>query len=192
MSSLPNTSYMSQPNWKSFVYNKHKPDWCSILYLSITSSDPKLKELYETHVSEHNKKLLSDTYFNSGFDLFVPNESVVNGGSVSTMVSMKVKCEMQTVEGNPLSYYMYPRSSISKTPLMLANHVGIIDSGYRGELIGAFRNLGGLDAPYTIPAHTRLLQVCHPELKPIYVRIIEESDLSNTERGQGGFGSTGK
>jgi dUTP pyrophosphatase len=108
------------------------------------------------------------------------------------MVSMEVKCEMRTVEGKPLSYYMYPRSSISKTPLMLANHVGIIDSGYRGELIGAFRNLAGPENAYTIQKNTRILQVCHPELKPIYVKLVDESELSNTERGSGGFGSTGK
>jgi dUTPase len=73
---------------------------------------------------------------------------------------------------------------------MLANHVGIIDSGYRGNLIGAFRCLLP-DKNYIVEQFTRLLQVCHPSLCPIYVVLVEESDLVDTERGAGGFGSTG-
>ena len=72
---------------------------------------------------------------------------------------------------------------------MLANHVGIIDSGYRGDLIGAFRCL---DNEYNVESNTRLLQICHPSLCPVYVVIVPENELSNTERGSGGFGSTGK
>ena len=85
---------------------------------------------------------------------------------------------------------MFPRSSISKTPLMLANHTGIIDAGYRGSLIGAFRNVSGED--FQVEKHTRLLQVCHPSLCPIIVELVDESELSTTARGEGGFGSTGK
>jgi dUTP pyrophosphatase len=74
---------------------------------------------------------------------------------------------------------------------MLANHTGIIDAGYRGSLIGAFRNLGQRD--YEVESDTRLLQLCHPTLCPIYVEIVQSlHDLgSETERGSGGFGSTG-
>jgi dUTP pyrophosphatase len=72
---------------------------------------------------------------------------------------------------------------------MLANHTGIIDAGYRGYLIGAFRNLYA--DPYKVEKHTRLLQVCHPTLCPIHVVLVNEEDLSTTARGEGGFGSTG-
>ena len=72
---------------------------------------------------------------------------------------------------------------------MLANHTGVIDSGYRGFLIGAFRNLSS--DPYVVEKETRLLQVCHPSLYPIYVVISDETELSSTSRGEGGFGSTG-
>jgi dUTP pyrophosphatase len=186
MSSLPNNYNKMQTYFEQL---DNKQNACGILYIAITNTDPEFAEIYKTHIHEHNNKIMSEKYFNSGFDLFVPKDVILNG-TKSTMVSMEVKCEMQTLDGKPLSYYMYPRSSISKTPLMLANHVGIIDSGYRGELIGAFRNLDS--ESYTIQKHNRLLQVCHPELKPIYVRLVNESKLSNTERGEGGFGSTGK
>jgi dUTP pyrophosphatase len=87
-------------------------------------------------------------------------------------------------------YYMYPRSSLSKTQLRLANSTGIIDAGYRGNLIAAFRNLYA--DSYTVEKYTRLVQICHPTLCPIFVIFIKnDSDLSNTARGNGGFGSTG-
>jgi dUTP pyrophosphatase len=88
-----------------------------------------------------------------------------------------------------MGYYMYARSSISKTPLMLANHVGIIDSGYRGVLMAAFRNLDLLQ--YNIQSNTRLVQITNPSLSPIFVELVDESELSTTARGSGGFGSTG-
>jgi dUTP pyrophosphatase len=106
------------------------------------------------------------------------------------MISMDVKAEMLFQGTTPCGYFMFPRSSLSKTPLMLANHTGIIDAGYRGPLIGAFRNLLGEE--YVVEEHTRLLQVCHPSLCPIYVVLSNEDELSSTARAEGGFGSTGK
>ena len=79
-------------------------------------------------------------------------------------------------------FYTHPRSSISKTPLMLANHTGgVIDYGYRGNLIGAFRWLpsGGEDISYTVVQYTRLLQICHPSLCPMYIQVIDTTELAN-------------
>ena len=97
---------------------------------------------------------------------------------------------------------MYPRSSLSKTKLRLANSVGIIDAGYRGNLIGMFdiTNIDELargdknrEADYVAKEYDRLVQICAPGLVPIYVEIVHDiSELSiETERGDGGFGSTG-
>jgi dUTP pyrophosphatase len=71
---------------------------------------------------------------------------------------------------------------------MLANHTGIIDSGYRGSLIAAIRSLQF--NTYTVDPGTRLVQICHPTLCPIYVVVVNEDELSTSERGDGGFGST--
>ncbi len=76
---------------------------------------------------------------------------------------------------------------------MLANHVGIIDSGYRGNMMAALRKLP-MDSntePYKVEKHTRLFQICHPTLCPIFVVLVSESELNSSERGTGGFGSTG-
>ena len=70
---------------------------------------------------------------------------------------------------------------------MLANHVGIIDSGYRGHLMVALRSFEDT----VLLKHSRVVQVCHPSLKPFYVKIVNENDFSETSRGSGGFGSTG-
>jgi dUTP pyrophosphatase len=158
--------------------------------LKIAISDNELRDHYTAHIAKHNNAIQTDPFPNSGFDLFVPETTgVPNSIETAKMISMNVKCEMVESDGKSVAYYMYPRSSLSKTPLVLANHVGIIDSGYRGPLIGAFRNVD--KKPYVVDKHTRLLQVCHPCLYPIYVILVEESELSTTSRGSGGFGSTG-
>ncbi len=98
-------------------------------------------------------------------------------------------------------YYMYPRSSLSKTPLRLANSTGIIDSGYRGNLMAMFDvinlpdNLSdSREADYFGRKLDRYVQICAPGLVPIIVEIVNSiEDLGNeTIRGGGGFGSTGR
>lgn len=161
----------------------------AVLKIAIDPNNGLLKDKYKNHIEQHNYAIMNDPYPNSGFDLFVPNEADILGDSKSKLVSMGVKCEMLNESNYPIGYYMYPRSSFSKTPLMLGNHVGIIDSGYRGFLMGAFRNLSQVS--YRIEEGVRLLQICEPSLKPVYVLMVEESELSSTERGEGGFGSSG-
>jgi len=83
---------------------------------------------------------------------------------------------------------IFPRSSIgAKTPLRLSNSVGIIDSGYRGELGVLFDNIS--DHDYTIHQGDRIAQLMvMPSYRfmPTVVESLEDSD-----RGEGGFGSTG-
>ena len=163
----------------------------SFAVLKLAVSNPELAKKYEAHIEAHNSGIFADgQWSNSGFDLFVPSTTTVNSGMKTQMISMDVKAEMLFQGTTPCGYFMFPRSSLSKTPLMLANHTGIIDSGYRGPLIGAFRNLQGEE--YVVEEHTRLLQVCHPSLCPIYVVLSNENELSSTARAEGGFGSTGK
>ena len=83
---------------------------------------------------------------------------------------------------------LVPRSSIFRTPLRQANNIGIIDSGYRGRIMVPVDNRSNRD--YFIDAGDRLFQLVHPSLKPISIEIVKE--LDETERGSGGFGSTGK
>ena len=84
---------------------------------------------------------------------------------------------------------VFPRSSIRNTELTLSNSVGVIDSGYRGELQATFnktRGFGSID--YSIG--DKIAQIIIIPYPPIEFQEVEE--LNNTERGEGGFGSTGK
>lgn len=85
---------------------------------------------------------------------------------------------------------MFPRSSNRKTDGYMTNHVGVIDSGYRGEILVCFKNRDVNDhkEPYHIGNRiAQLMIVPYPE-----VHFIEVAELSQTERGDGGHGSTGK
>ena len=125
----------------------------------------------------------------SGIDLFTPETITVQPGE-TVKINLQIKCEAlhDTIENTNVSYYLYPRSSIVKTPLRMSNSVGIIDAGYRGEIIACVDNIK--NEPYTITQGDRLFQICAGNLEPIEFKVAEE--LSNTIRGSGGFGSTGR
>lgn len=82
---------------------------------------------------------------------------------------------------------LFPRSSISKTDHFLRNSVGVIDSGYRGEikLRMSIPALG--ETEYVIGDKVGQLIL----MKLPWVEIEETEELSDTDRGEGGFGSTG-
>lgn len=84
---------------------------------------------------------------------------------------------------------VFPRSSVRKQSLILSNSVGVIDSGYRGELQATFKKTdGNYSKKYDLG--DRGAQII---IMPVpYVNFIEVGELSSTERGEGGFGSTGK
>jgi dUTP pyrophosphatase len=172
----------------------------AILKLYVDASNVELNDLYKKHCAQHNKHILTDLYPNSGFDIFTPDSIGFQEEFAVKMVNNSIKGEMLYYDVMnpsrpvvPSPYIMYPRSSISKTPLTLANNAGIIDVGYRGWLIGAFRclKLPAQDPLYVVDKHTRLLQICHPSLCPVFVVMVNETDLTDTTRGAGGFGSTG-
>jgi dUTP pyrophosphatase len=106
------------------------------------------------------------------------------------LVDLNISAEMYNENKQITAFYVYPRSSISKTPLVLSNSIGIIDQGYRGIIKGAFHSL--TKATYVVEKHTRLLQICHPSLLPFLVELVDnKDDFTSSERGTEGFGSTG-
>ena len=84
---------------------------------------------------------------------------------------------------------VFARSGLAiKKGVTLANCVGVVDSDYRGELKVGLINQS--DEPYTVEKGERIAQLA---VMPVYLPVVEEADdLDETERGQGGFGSTGK
>jgi|APSaa5957512535_1039671.scaffolds.fasta_scaffold72867_2 hypothetical protein len=114
-----------------------------------------------------------------------------------------IKCSAQIYNkdhtfSHNTGYYLYPRSSIYKTDLRAANSVGIIDAGYRGNIMSVFdvinRHRERHDsAVRVVTQNDRYAQICAPSLIPIVVEVVDSvDDLSKpTARGMGGFGSTG-
>ncbi len=165
------------------------------LNIFVDSEDPELKNIYVNAAEKHNKLNNStNPYPDAGFDLYVPKNYILDADNIK--IDYQIKCSaVMEISGNasfPTGYYIYPRSSLSKTSLRLANCVGIIDSGYRGNLMCAFDNKTYVSSS-TLDKFTRLTQICAPNLCPIKVNIVNSlEDLGDkTIRGEGGFGSTG-
>ena len=71
--------------------------------------------------------------------------------------------------------------------MSLANSVGVVDSGYRGEIMLKYRRLGGNNPVYSRRERVgQLMIIPHPKIE-----LLEVDELSTTDRGSGGFGSTG-
>lgn len=169
------------------------------LKIKINNNDPELYSKYFDSVKKFCEDECED-FRDSGFDLFMPEDVTIFSGSLSNKISHDVICyvyKLTKISGFskkhllPCPYYMYPRSSIGKTPLRMSNSVGIIDSGYRGPLIAMVDNVDN-NHTYTIHKYDRLFQICSPDLTPFdSVEIVHELP-EKTMRGDGGFGSTGR
>ena len=122
----------------------------------------------------------------SGIDLYIPPNSVSQLPNSIHAIDHMISCCMTDNSNIMTGYYLYPRSSIYKYPIMLANGIGIIDAGYRGNIKAMVRCF---DNNFVINSNIKLFQICAPDLSPLKVKIVEELPLS--VRGINGFGSTG-
>lgn len=151
----------------------------------------KIKKLYEDSIMP-TKAHTTD----AGYDLYAHSKSYDDDGNVvyGSGVAMEI----------PQGYVglVFPRSSNAKKDLILSNSVGVIDSGYRGEITFKFkacqqaRTDGIITAPLTVPlvhcydTKERIGQIIimpYPEIE-----FVEVEELSDSERGDGGYGSSGK
>ena len=210
-------------NCKQLIYDRllEKYDKFMLLKVFLDSDDKKLAQKYIASSETHNSKTLVSLenddilkqHIDAGFDLFVPcdidscvkdeKEKEKKDTNNQFKIDHKIVCSAVMFTGSGkcfnTGYYLYPRSSISKTDIRLANSVGIIDSGYRGHLIGVFdyhSNNNSSDSTQTrriVNAYDRVLQVCAPGLVPVLVELVDNVEsLGMTERGNKGFGSSGK
>ena len=146
------------------------------------------REMYMNAADKYNKTPRTER--DAGFDLFTAAALVQESGV--TKLSQQVVAGLYDIlAGRFSAYFMMPRSSISKTPLRMANSIGLIDAGYRGTLIGAVDNIG--EDVYMVESNTRLFQIVAPNLG-FFERVVVVEDIPGgpTSRGDGGFGSTGK
>lgn len=114
------------------------------------------------------------------FDLFADNKEVKE-----TYIKMKTGIAVEIPKG--YVGLIFPRSSITKRGLMLKNSVGVIDSGYRGEIEFRFTKIGK-GQEYDLDERIGQLMLLPVPDFP----LKEVKELSDSDRGAGGFGSTGK
>ena len=132
-------------------------------------------EMYASHGHFHDG--------DAGLDLYILEDLEIAAGETK-LIKLGISCEPM----NGKAYYLFPRSSISKTPLRMSNSIGLIDGGYRGEIMASCDNIK--DFSFKVEKGQRLFQLVAVDSSPISYKVVDE--LCETTRGQGGFGSTGK
>jgi dUTP pyrophosphatase len=148
--------------------------------------------MYVSHVTYHKG--------DAGLDLFMPQDVVIQSGETK-LVDLGVRCQSRSFVWNMWkwrrgkfwnyhSYWLMPRSSISKTPLLMHNSMGLIDKGYTGTLKVSLFNMS--EEPYHIKRGQRFAQLVNGDLSEIRFEVVEYLDIRNIgTRGEAGFGSTG-
>ena len=143
--------------------------------LKIKPFNKDIHKMYENHNHFHQG--------DSGLDIYIIENQIINPGE-TIRLKLGISCENLDAK----SYFLMPRSSLSKTPLRLANSVGLIDAGYRGEIMAAVDNIK--DFAYEVEIGQRLFQIVAMDGSAIHFELGDH--LSETTRGTDGFGSTGK
>ena len=161
--------------------------------LIIKSLSEKVSKMYQNHVHFHEG--------DAGIDVFFVEDHKTTSGTTE-LIGLGFKSEMVDENNNNVTYLLKPRSSIFKTPLRQSNTEGVIDAGYRGEVkvpvdhiltSGNFVKGGYTETNYLIKEGQRLFQLCSPDMKPLKLKVLKDGEeLTQTTRGDGGFGSTGK
>ena len=126
------------------------------------------------------------TFYSAGMDIYSSNEEeiIIKPGEVG-----KVPTDLKIEIPEGFFVAIYPRSSTGvKRQLMLANSTGIIDSDYRGEIKLFLYNFGKNEQ--VIKKNERLAQMVVQPYEKVEIQKVD--DLCESERGEGGFGSTGK
>lgn len=152
---------------------------------------PQIQDFVRNYYTHYCPKYETD----SGLDLIIPDNVTIPAKSgTSTPIKLGICCF--PVTDQPHGYYLYPRSSLVKTPLRMSNSVGIIDYSYTGEIIACVDNIS--DSDYHIQVRdnehgnlihvVKLFQLVSPDLKPIQFELVHQ--LPETQRGDGAFGST--
>lgn len=138
-----------------------------------------MKELYQEVGSSSN----------AGYDLYFSSDTTVQPKQKSTL-KFGLRCEAINIDGENVSYLLMPRSSIVKTTLFMANSIGLIDSSYRGDIMAVVFNYG--DTAIELKRGERLFQLVPLNNGKSFDHVYLTDTLSETSRGSGGFGSTGK
>ena len=155
--------------------------------LYILPHNDTVKRLVENQIQNHR-------WTDSGFDIPLLSKNIDMSEKVHCF-SLGISVAATFTDKTTAPCLLLPRSSIYKTPFRLCNSIGLIDAGYRGELIARVDCLDPNIQNYTITEGRRLFQIVQHNWLPFNEVIIVDSvaDLPAPpdNRGGGGFGSTG-
>ena len=129
------------------------------MHLKITTLSESAQDLYKNHGHFHQG--------DAGLDLFIIDALTIAPGETA-LIKSHIACENR--DGIP--YLLMPRSSISKTPLRQCNSVGLIDAGYRGEIMAPCDNIK--DFKYNIKEGQRLFQLVAADCSPISYNLVDK------------------
>lgn len=180
-----------------------------LLSIFIDSEDDELKQLYKTSSVIHNNEIMNDPRcYEAGFDLFLPknNDSGEDDETKfvgKNKVDFKIKCCAKMIHKNKNNdknnelYAVYSpfntcsKALMSKSPLRLENNQGIIDAGYRGNLICMLDCIYyDMENGFSMAKYSRMIQICAPDWVPMYVRIVDKVEELGPSSSSG-CGSTG-
>ena len=215
-----------------------------VLYIEFSNdikNNKKLLDKYNERILEHNKNMFFNSYYDSGFDLLMKNQDLKIPKNEVKLVSLDIKCACYNFDNTikpkkipvykfiensfkrgilkcvkPYPFKIFPRSSMWKKGVLLANSTGIIDSGYRGFLFAplfsfkddniieyndtseelrllrlSFRGLKkNIHTEKTARMNNRYVQICMPGLERFLIKVVDKLN-TNTSRCEGGCGSTG-
>jgi dUTP pyrophosphatase len=154
--------------------------------LYIRPHTPEVRELIETQIQKHR-------YTDSGFDIPIPPVSHFLMEDQHTFrLGISVCATFDLLR--PAPCLLLPRSSIYKTPFRLCNSIGLIDAGYRGEVMAKVDILDWLirnETWFQLEHGSRLFQICQHNFLPWKkIILVDELPEALDDRGTGGFGST--
>lgn len=140
----------------------------------------KVKKLHENAVIPKYSKS-----GDAGLDLTATSKYFDDNGSIVYGTGLSIEIPEGFVG------LLFPRSSLTNYDLSLGNHVGVVDSGYRGEILFKFKDIAVFPAvrrEYQVGDRIgQLLIIPYPKIE-----LVESTELSDSSRGNSGYGSTGR
>ena len=137
--------------------------------------------------TDHNARMpTKGSEYAAGWDLYCLEDTKVNFRS-----SVKLRTGLRVAIPEGFEGQVRARSSLGSKGLILPHSIGTIDADYRGELFVLMTWIGEGES-YEVKAGERIAQLVIAPIPDVQFTEVDEVDLGETKRGDGGFGSTGR
>jgi len=155
-------------------------------HISHANDVSKVLEVKVARIDERARMPTKGSIHAAGWDLYA-----IEDMTIPFRKSMKIRTGIKVAIPNGYEGQVRSRSSLGKRGLILPHGIGTIDSDYRGELFVLMTWIGESES-YTVTAGERIAQLLIYPIPEVNFTEVNQEELGTTERGIGGFGSTGK